>query len=304
MKKIVIYIVSVFFGVICIDFLLAVTMEKIMPETSTGTLFESPNNISSDLYILGASRAIRHYNPKIISDSLNCSVGVYGGLAQNIFFHYAVFDCLLEHAKKKPKTVLLEVANIDINDTPSHNTERLHFLFPYYFTEVAVKNMLDDVLENKELFMVRHSALYRYNSKILLYIGRAFEGKQKPTVLGYTPLKNVWKKPIKEGPAEEKISIISQKREYLVKLINKCKREKIKLVFAYSPRYLIVHEQDWAEIKKIARLYDIPFIDYDQDSLFLKHGEWFNDANHLNEEGANIYSKIIADELKRIMASH
>ena len=39
---------------------------------------------------------------------------------------------------------------------------------------------------------------------------------------------------------------------------------------------------------------------YEQDSLFLGHGEYFKDKNHLNDTGAKIYSEIIADRVKEI----
>ena len=299
MKKFVSYLFFVLVGVISVDALFSFCMEKVAFKVIPPIIGET-NDSTSDIVIIGASRATRHYNSFLLSDSLHCSVSVLGAASQNIYFHYATLNILLNHTKKSPNMVLLEVAPVDVYDFPNHNKEKLSFLFPYFNTETAVKKLLTDVLEKKELLMI-YSGLYRYNSRVFPYIGNAMRGKQESVVVGFLPLKNVWKAPIKEEDNYGRID--TAKIRYFDKFVDICMREKIKLVFVSSPSYKVLHRQIWKEkIRMIAQEHQIPFIDYEQDSTFLEHREWFYDPYHLNEIGANVYSILIAKDLKRIIA--
>ena len=307
MKKVLLYFLFVALGTIGLDLSVTFVLERIIPKSYHSTLFNS-DELSSDIVILGASRAVRHYNPQIISDSLNCSVGVYGKLSQNIYFQYAVLEALLEHATQKPTILLLEVSKLDIIDIPGSNTERLNDLFPFYYSEPAVKNLLSDVLDKKELFMVKASGLYRYNSKILLYLGRFISKQQKPTIVGYSPLKDICNIPPVENSMEKQSINIecldSVKIKYIEKLINKCKQEKIQLLFTDSPRFnfRVTKEPLWKEkIKLIAKENNIPVLDYEKDSIFLQHREWFYDNGHLNKTGSNNYSQRIVLDLRKYL---
>ena len=299
MKKFVSYLFFVLVGVISVDALFSFCIEKVAFKVIPPIIWET-NDSSSEIVIIGASRAIRHYNSFLLSDSLHCSVSVLGAASQNIYFHYAVLNTLLNHTKKNPNLILLEVAPVDIYDFPNHNKEKLSFLFPYFNTEAAVKNLLTDVLEKKELLMI-YSGLYRYNSCFLPYIGNAMRGKQESATAGFSPLTNVWKAPIKDV---DRYGIIdTAKVRYFEKFVDICMRDKIQLVFVSSPSYMVLHRQIWKEkVRMIAQEHQIPFIDYEQDSTFLEHPEWFYDSYHLNEVGANIYSSLIAKDLKKIIA--
>ena len=52
-------------------------------------------------------------------------------------------------------------------------------------------------------------------------------------------------------------------------------------------------------LKGISGKFDIPFIDLYNKEYFNQHPELFKDSGHLNDKGANIYTKMIFEEIKR-----
>ena len=300
MKKLFIYLIAVLLGTIMIDILFSYATEKALSSGKVYSLFEK-KSISSDITIMGASRAVRHYNPQIFSDRMHCGVQVVGKPSKSIIFHYAILKAMLNSTITPPKIVLLEVAENDINNQSGLSyEEELNVLYPFYYTEPAVKEVLDDLLDKEVLFMMKNSCLYRNNSQIIPYFRSLFKEKPSIVVVGYLPLNNVWTKPIEVKKESDKMD--SVKIRYMYKFFELCKQSDIKLVVLMSPSYRQLQGVKWKEkIKTMAFEYKTPVIDYEQDSTFLAHQEWFYDSYHLNEKGANIYSNIIVKELKTVL---
>lgn len=297
MKKFVLYLIIVLAGTIGIDLLFSFAVEKIISKGTVFSLFGG-KKLASDITIFGASRAIRHYNPKIFADSMQCNIQVLGCPKKSILFHYTMFKSMLDRTSVKPKLVILELAEIDINSR--NNSEELNVLYPFFYTETSVKEVLTDVLSSKELFMIKNSGIYRNNSNLIPYIKSLITSKTSSVVVGFTPLNNIWNKPIEENVEVGKVDSI--KIKYFEKMIDLCEEEEIKLVFVMSPCYRLLLVENWKEVvNEIANKHNIPVIDYEQDSTFLAHQEWFYDSYHLNETGASIYSNIIVKELKTVL---
>ena len=296
MKKIIIYFLAVLLVTVMIDILFSFATEKAISSGKVYSLFEN-KSISTDIAIIGASRAVRHYNPQIFSKRMDCGVKVFGKTNRGVIFHYAILKTMLNSTITPPKIVLLEVAETDINiRTDLTYEEELSVLYPFYYSEPAVREVLDDVLDKKELFMMKYSSLYRNNSKIIPYFVSLFKGRASSLLYGYLPLYNVWTKPI--AVKKENVKVDPVKIRYMNNVFELCKQNKIKLVVLMSPSYRILQGEKWKEkIKAMAVEYNIPVIDYEQDSTFLAHQEWFNDSYHLNKVGSDIYSNRIVDEL-------
>ena len=290
MKKLFTYIILVLLGVGVVDSIFSLVIEKVVPQRKLVAFQES----SCDIAIFGDSRAIHHYNPLILSDSLRCSSNVFGFWGQNIYYHYATLNALLDYSKTKPKVVLLELGAIDVNNTPGWNTEKLNLLFPYFYSDSIVRELLSEVLDKEELSFVVASGLYRHNSKIIPYLRNAFED----TFIGFKPLKKEWKEPIKKSDKELGSQIDYMKVKYIEKFIELCRKENLTLIFTVSPKYVLLSKEHWKEkVKEIANNNNIRLLDHEQDKYFLDHRELFKDLLHLNEKGANIYSRIIAKEI-------
>lgn len=79
------------------------------------------------------------------------------------------------------------------------------------------------------------------------------------------------------------------------------KEAGIKLFVVSSPIYRCdVEKADSMKVvKEIIAKYDVPFWDYSQNRKFIENPELFADRDHLNNRGAELFSKIVA---QRIMA--
>ena len=297
MTKFIKYILLVIIGLVICDFSISYVIERLIKNRYNSVIY-STYNIQSDIAILGASRAAHHYAPRVLEDSLHMTVANYGVDGHNIFTHYIVLNSLLKHSPKKPSIVILEISPIDINDTPTWNTEKLKMLYPYFYSEEYVRDLLSDVLGPGELFAIRIFGLYRHNSNYLSYLKSLLLGFPQAAD-AYNPLTEVWDKPI-EFEEELGTSFHEKKVEYMEKFISLCKQEGIKLILTVSPSYKLLPEKlKWVdEVERIAEENNLPFYYHEKDSLFLSHREWFNDPVHLNYDGAQIYSRIISSEIK------
>lgn len=303
MKKTIKYLLLVILGLGAIDLATTQVVEKLMKNRYDTTIY-STYSTHPEIAIFGASRAVHHYIPSIISDSLHLTAYNYGIDGQNIYMHYLLLKMLIENTPQKPKIVLLELSAIDVNNTVNYNEEKLNLLYPYFSTEKPVRDLLSDVMDPKEFYIVNYSGLYRHNSNYISYVKWMIKGFPNTYSDGYIPLTNRWNKPI-EFEQEQGNSLYPKKIAYIYNFIELCGQEGIQLFFAVSPNYKILPErQGWLEeVKRISEEKKIPLLYHESDSLFLAHKEWFNEPFHLNDEGAQIYSKIICSELKSLIKS-
>ena len=289
------YILLVTFSVLFFDNIVSYTFESIIGNRYDKVL-SSTYQAKSEVAVLGASRALHHYIPKIIQDSLHMTVTNYGIDGQNIFVHFVVLKSLLEHSLQKPKIVILELSAIDVNDTPKWNEEKLSLLYPYFRSENYVQVVLEDLVDSKEYYFLRMFGLYRHNSKFHIYLKNILFGFPLGDD-GYHPLYNRWKQNV--GVSKEHGERIHNKKvSYIKEIIRLCRKENILLFFSTSPNYTILPDQKWvAEVRNISQRYNIPYLYFEQDNIFLKNRELFNDPFHLNDLGAHIYTSQFCHEL-------
>ena len=297
--KFVKYIIIVLVGIVISDFTISFAIEHLM-KNRYDERFYSTFSSSAEVAIMGASRAAHHYVPQIISDSLHMTVANYGIDAQNIITHYAVLQSLLKNSLQKPKVVVLEIGAIDINDTPKWNTEKLNVLYPYFNSEDYIRTILKDVLPPTEYLILNLSGLYRHNSMLMRYIKPLLKQSSRGAD-GYSPLHKRWNRPI-QFEEEHGDTIYPKKVEYFDKFISLCRKEGIYLIFAVSPNYKKLPEQQWEEkMRQIADANHIPLFYHERDPLFLAHREWFNEPFHMNDDGARVYSAQIGREIRKLL---
>ena len=248
--------------------------------------------------VLGASRAKHHYKPSVIDKETGLTSYNYGRDGRNIFNQYIIANELLSHASVKPKIFILEVASIDIEDTPGWNGEKLSNLFPLYKKNTEVREIVDR--EDPESgFALKYINLYRYNSSLFDYLKNLSASHNGDILKGYTPLYSEWPDDAEILDESENFSLYPWKEVYLKKLIELSKDNDVKIVFYNSPDFKIVKfQQAWeSKIEAICAEYNVSFINHAHDSLFLSHREWFNEPFHLNDKGASEYSSIVAKEI-------
>jgi hypothetical protein len=255
---------------------------------------------TADLLIFGASRANHHYHPEIFEKQLlNYSYYNVGRDGTSIFYHYAVLKSVLK--RYSPKVAILD---FDCGEFMQNQDsyDRLSSLFPYYKNHTEIRSIIE-LKSPYEKFKLL-SNIYPYNSSILtIAVGNQdFNKKRKLDFKGYVPLTKMWNGSIQIDNTSIKYKIDSTKVKVYALFIQDCMNSKVKLYVVCSPSLIKSKNTDYSIIigQEIAKKNNIDFFDYSKDSIFLNNSSLFQDINHLNDEGAKKFSKILIDKIKKV----
>lgn len=286
MKKFLFYTGLVLFAVTAIDVLCSLAIDGLTGKQYVAAI-SATEDATEEVAIIGSSRASHHYDPRILTDCLGLTAHNYGLEGQNIYADATITAMLMRHAKRKPRMVIIDLSEPDICDVPGWNTDHLDLFFPYA-SEPAVDSLLSDVLDPRELFFVRHSALYRHNSRLIEYIR-----KDTTRTDGFSPLQGQWDAPPEDVKQGQPYRVDPRKVEYLEKAIKTCTANGADIVLAISPNYRrLPKEQLWVKtVEEVARRHNTPFLYFEQDEQFLAHPEWFREPYHLNATGAAVFTR-------------
>ena len=256
------------------------------------------HRLNTDVVILGSSRGNYHYVSQQLSDSIEAYLGKRLSLYNaSISFKRANSNsCAAEAiiARYRPKLVIYDITEEYLCDAP---LEEIEFSAPYYWKDTVVRRYIDDVGLKERILM--KSNLYRYNGKLFRIVSSLF----KPTAPndGYEPLRGA-RIDLTEHNEEEETSMptLEELDDYTLNnfetVLRKYSSENIPLVIVCSPRY-----QPKDNNKRLAAIcdqYGIPFIDYYDTPYFNDRPELFFDTQHLNDEGAHVFTALLFEQLK------
>lgn len=295
MKQSIKYSILFFGLIVIIDLISGVIFENLFKQIKFGDYGVLNKSLSSDseILILGSSRAVHHYNPKIFSKGLNKSCYNAGFGGQGLFLNYAL---LKERIKSQPpKIIILDLAPNIIDDNKTYN--KLNLLLPYYKTHLAFKEIIQLNPEFSKLELV--SSLYVYNSTLYDFI-RSLLLKEKKSNFGFVPLEGQINENKFSPFILENEKMDNNKITYLNKIINLCETENIRLISVISPTYLKFDQKNRIidKLKTILNKKNIEFYDYSNDTSFYQKKVFFKDQLHLNEVGADIFSNDLAEKIK------
>ena len=297
MKKLLCYIAIVLVGTALLDGIFRIFCNQAYHSSTVNSYvnyqykfiyYDQP----ADLAILGASRANHHYVSKQIEDSLNIEVYNWGGDAQNILVQYLCFLKALENGHLK--TVILDLSMDQIGEwVKSH----LSFLYPYYWNNDTIKNLVDEVNGmNMSPFMI--SSFVQYNSKFsgivkshkrkiddqkgfypIPYKGKPYKIKEK-------------KKEVSEVTTDVKFDPIGIK--YLIEMDSISRQNGIRFAVCISP-YLYYEKMGKADIIKICHDNNIECWDMSEE---IKDPYLYKDIIHLNVKGAKLFTEMVIKKLR------
>lgn len=257
-----------------------------------------------EIMILGSSRAAHHYIPQILEDSIGLSCYNAGSDGMCIYYHYGILASRIQRGCP-PKMVILEVISTDaeVSQSATFSLDAALDRYAPHYGEVAQIDSLYILNGWKERVKLM-SKTYKYNSKLVQMIKCNYISS--PENKGYEALNGVMY--IVE---EQKVSDImpsasysypnieDRKLLYLQKLIDDCKTNNIELVMCYSPYYGQTTPVSICMIEQLATENNVTFLNYGSDVHFQKP-EYFQDASHLNDNGAKMYSMEISRVLKQL----
>ncbi|MCD8290142.1 MAG: hypothetical protein LUC91_01410 [Prevotella sp.] len=297
MKKFILCLCAFALLFLACDFSLNIIGRKLFENAKGGETARKnyiANNTNQDVLIFGSSRAVRHYNPAILSDTLGMTAYDCGLFANGIICTYG-FIRIIED-RYYPKVLIYDITPwYDL--TLSDNHKFLAHL-RFFYDRPYIKTILSDVDKTERYKMV--SRIYRYNyvfpEMIIDNIHPLLRNNN-----GYRPLDKEMPPEIKPMEKQTSLSYDSLKLNYLEKLIMDCKG-KTQLIFTASPLFENTDDAVLDPIKKMCAEEGIPIITHYADSTFNNKRAYFCDRNHLNRTGATEYSKVIAHEIKDILA--
>jgi hypothetical protein len=304
MKKFIIQIVIFFALLFVIDRVVGFSfsyMYKHSKGEHIGRQFYIADKTHEDILIFGSSRAVHHYNPQILSDSLglscyNCGLDGYG-----IILYYGWWQMIKE--RYHPKVILYDVTkNFDLV-VGEDNHKYLGCLKEFY-DRPNIHGIFDDVDKNEKYKMM--SQMYRYNSRFHRITADYLGSSNCKKSNGFKPMKGeldtmrVKKKDDNEMVSKKKPIFDPFKIEYLNKLINET--EGVKLIFVVSPIWYGLDEEVLTPIRDICEKRKIPFLDYSKSPKYVHIDKYFKDGAHLNARGADEFSRDLAHQVKDLIS--
>lgn len=252
------------------------------------------HEMTAEVVLLGSSRCTHHYMPNILQDSLGMTVYNCGQRGNGIIYEYGRLQTI--YARYTPKIVIVDFIqgyDLEVND----NNRYLDFLKADYGTNNAVDSIFRVCDPLSPVKMCLQS--YRYNSTLCdLLLNTVLRNRGRFSKDGFMALQGeietVEPKRTKVMPLE----VDPIKVEYIRKMASE-RKQGCRMIFVLSPCYSYPHPEFVSTIERIAKENGVEFMNYSEDMRFLGNGKLYSDGAHLNVKGAEMFSKILAGDLKK-----
>lgn len=251
--------------------------------------------MNEEILIMGSSRALHHYNPTIIEDSLQMTCYNCGRGGMGIIFSYGIYQ--LFKNRYTPKLIIYDVYdNFDLIN--EGNNEKYLDWLRYFYDRPEIVPIFSDIDKSEKYKMA--AQMRRYNYKFIQIISDYISPQQY--IKGYLPLQGI----LKYEPSEESnningtIQYDNMKIMFIKKFIQECKERGTRLVFMLSPKYKgEKNKVSYEELIHLAESENIPFISHYNEDKISFNKKYFEDSYHMNKSGAEIYTKNIINEIRQ-----
>ncbi len=262
---------------------------------------------SPEILVFGSSRALHHYSSEILSGRLHKTIYNAGSDGQFLPYYCAAQEVILQ--RKIPKIIILDVNIWELGPNESKYI-KLASLLPYVSEHPILKKYTSEISDFENLKFI--SKTYPYNSTLLISTyDHIFSNKIPVDDRGYFPLVRTMPKHQFESykeqqriyndkRAKQNIKIDKKAMDYYHQFLQRCKDLNIKTYVIISPT--ILKEPKSKEkilLEIIAQEYsNVTFLDYSHDANYNNHYQLFADEFHLNNTGAEKFSKELAERIK------
>lgn len=277
-------------------------MDWMLPQISNhgeiGKTYFSLFDVNTPIVIVGSSRAAHHYVTEMIEDSLK--MPAYNVAIDGCFFNYncCVINTILD--RYTPKMIIWENGNEYLYDSIY---DPLESHYPYYSQNEWVLRTIQEEQSWTE-YVRLNSKIYRYNSIIHRVLVRYMTRHSyiDGTIKGYdsSPKKHLKKQLELKKEELKSITLSETKIERFSSVLKRAQKMGVRIVIVDSPKYKLRTYENLSasKMQELCERYGVLYLDNSQLSYFLEHPELFNDANHLNDDGAKIYTKIVIGQIK------
>jgi hypothetical protein len=302
MKKVFKVTIIILLCIFSLDLMIAYSLDLALKKVNSGQygkITEAIFRDTSEIIILGSSRAKHHYSPQVVSEKLNASCFNSGEAGQGFLYSKIVLDAVLK--RHIPSLVIID---LNINNILDDKREKnVLILLPYCYSD---KQMLAQIsVENSSVKVFSFLKTSLFNSTIfdILY-GNLKSDKLVTSMKGFEPL---------TGGNKNKLKILPDKRvnydlrenkaiKYLFQLLNILKEKGIKSVVVISPTYDPYYSHNDPALDELINSinrYTSNIYDFSYDERFFNIAKLYYDNTHLNQEGAKYFTSILAERIKK-----
>ena len=300
MKKFIILLFALFTILAGIDIATGLVFDKLTLSAKRG--YTGRNEFIADklhdpVLVFGSSRSVHHYDPQVLADSLGVPCYNCGQDGMGIITFYGRFKLLT--ARYTPRLIIYDVTT-DFDLRRNDNVTYLTWLKPYY-NRPGIDSIFWHVEPTERVKML--SNMFRYNGKALQIITDNKPGDDNDDALkGFVPLDGIMTYDKEEDATKTQVDFDPVKLYYISRLVKDCSAKGIRLVFAISPLYNSIKQPDayLADFLTLARKQNVPVINHYYDARFATNKNLFQDTYHMNRSGAEIYTSILAHEIKQL----
>lgn len=258
----------------------------------TGHYHHLTEKTNDDVLIFGSSRAIHHYNPQIITDSLGLSCYNCGHDGNGIILFYGWWKMISK--RYHPKMIIYDIADGFDLLKGEDNHKYLGWLKNAYDHD-GIKDIFLSVDETERYKMM--SLMYRYNSKWHQVVTDYICPRDVIQDNGFLPLEGSFDsmKVRKNVNLDEPFEFDELKLEYLNRFVQEI--GDTKLIFGVSPLFYGHNEAHLKPVKELCEKYDIKLYDYSNSEKYVHNADFFRDGSHLNAKGADEFTKDFVSNL-------
>lgn len=301
MKKFIFKLCLFFLLLVAIDIVFGYVMGEVYKRIDVGGAGRDNyicNKLTDDVLIFGSSRAEKHYNTQMLSDSLRVPCYNCGESGCGIILAYGRLLMLLE--RYTPKTIIYEVTpSFDFLD--GKDNHKYLYRLKRHYDRVGIDSICWSVDPTERYKMM--SGMYRHNSSffqnLIVYLTKVSDDTG---IRGFRP-ENVEMDTmkIKKGrisyDSRQGYVYDSLKIQYIEKFLNKTK--DMNLVFVVSPVWYGQDTLVLNPIKEICKKRDAQLIDFSNNPKYVHNNEYFKDGTHLNARGADEFTRDLIVELRK-----
>lgn len=284
--------------VFLVDFSVGHLLRYLYFSQQSGNLYRTTYSLEktkSNLLIFGSSTANHEYSPKIFENRLHISSYNTGRDGTSIFYQYAILKGVLK--RYSPKMIVLNFDLDEFKKNPA-SYDRISTLLPYYKNHPEIRSIIN--MKSSEESIKLCSRIYPFNSMLFtILVGNTeFNKERRKDFQGFVPLKKVFDRELDTGYYPEEALDVNKIRIYK-SFIWDCIHSNVKLYIVCSPFYHELKNTPNSVIlgEKIAHENNIRFFNFLNDTSLTNHPSYFADMNHLNYEGAEVFSNKLIDTL-------
>lgn len=251
------------------------------------------NQVNADILVFGSSRAIHHYNPKIISDSLGMTCYNCGQDGNGSILNFGRLQMIFQ--RYHPKMIIYDVMpKYDLLEGED-NHRFLGWLRAYY-DRSGVTEIFEDIDSTEKYKML--CQMYRYNSKFIQITSDFLHPIQSLGYQGFRPLnKNMDMMKVATSDNAIAVKYDSMKIDYLKRFISTAINGDVTVVVAVSPMYNGMGKVSLKPIEEYCKQKAIRYVDYSCHPKYLHNNRYFCDGGHMNLRGADEFSKDMVKEI-------